>query len=174
MLRGIGGRRRRGRQRMRWLDGITDSMDMSLMGVGDGQGSLACCDSWGCKEPDATERLNWTDTLMCPLSQMKYKIIVLAEKVLFSIWIYFPILTPRKPWFFYQHSFAYSRTLYACHHTLSNFVNLAIFVQVCGHRTEKGQFSFQSKKRAMPNNVQTTIQLLSFHMLESYAQIPSS
>ena len=30
MLRGIGGRRRRGRQRMRWLDGITDSMNMSL------------------------------------------------------------------------------------------------------------------------------------------------
>ena len=55
MLGGIGGRRRRGRQRMRWLDGITDSMDMSLS---DGQGSLACCNSWGFKESDMTERLN--------------------------------------------------------------------------------------------------------------------
>ena len=63
MLGKIGGRRRRGRQRMRWLDGITDSMDVSLneLGVDDGQGGLACCDSWGCKELDTTERLNWTD-----------------------------------------------------------------------------------------------------------------
>ena len=51
------GRRRRGRQRMKWLDGITDSMDMSL-GVGDGQGGLACCNSRGRKESDTTERLN--------------------------------------------------------------------------------------------------------------------
>ena len=48
---------------MRWLDGITDSMDMSLsdvglvLGVGDGQGGLACCDSWGHKELDTTEQL---------------------------------------------------------------------------------------------------------------------
>ena len=51
MLGGIGGRKRRGRQRMRWLDGITDSMDMSewTPGDGDGQGGLACCDSWGRK-----------------------------------------------------------------------------------------------------------------------------
>ena len=57
MLGGIGGRRIRGRQRMRWLDGITDSMDVSLgeFRVGDGQGGLACCDSWGRKESDMTE-----------------------------------------------------------------------------------------------------------------------
>ena len=61
MLGGIGGRRRRGRPRMRWLDGITDSKDVSLSGTpggGDEQGGLACCDSWGLKESDTTERLN--------------------------------------------------------------------------------------------------------------------
>ena len=45
MLVKIEGRRRRGQQRMRWLDGITESMDEfeRALGVGDGQGSLACC-----------------------------------------------------------------------------------------------------------------------------------
>ena len=61
MLGGIGGRRKRGRQRMRWLDGIAYSMDMSLselQELGDGQGGLACCNSWCRKESDTTERLN--------------------------------------------------------------------------------------------------------------------
>ena len=56
MLGKFEGRGRRGRQRMRWLDGITDSMDMGWVdsGVGDGQGGLACCSSWGHKESDMT------------------------------------------------------------------------------------------------------------------------
>ena len=47
--------RRRGRQRMRWLDGTTDSMDMGLGGLQNGQGGLACFGSWGRKESDTTE-----------------------------------------------------------------------------------------------------------------------
>ena len=51
MLGGIGGRRRRGRQRMRWLDSIINSMDMSLSKLW----KLVCCSPWGCKEPDTTQ-----------------------------------------------------------------------------------------------------------------------
>ena len=53
----IEGRRRRGRQRMRWLDGITELVSP---GIGDGQGSLMCCSPWDHKESDMTEWLNWT------------------------------------------------------------------------------------------------------------------
>ena len=66
MLGGIGGRRS-GRQRMRLLDGITDSMDVSLSElwelVNSEQGLLACCDSWGHEESDMTERLKWTELI---------------------------------------------------------------------------------------------------------------
>ena len=61
MLGKIENRRRRGRQRMRWLDGITDSMDVSLGRLrefADGQGGLACCSPRGLKELDMTEQLN--------------------------------------------------------------------------------------------------------------------
>ena len=57
MLGKIEGRRRRGRQRTRWLDGIIYSMDMFGQApvVGDGQGSLASCSPRGYKELDMTE-----------------------------------------------------------------------------------------------------------------------
>ena len=61
MLGKIEGKSRRGQQRMRWLDAIMDSMDIEFEqapGVGEGQGSLACCSPWGCKESDMTEQVN--------------------------------------------------------------------------------------------------------------------
>ena len=62
MLGKIEGGRRRGWQRMRWLDGITDSMDMSLSKLQElvmAQGGLAYCSPWDRKESDMTEWLNW-------------------------------------------------------------------------------------------------------------------
>ena len=64
MLGGIGGKRRRGWQEdemarwHHWLDGRESQW---TPGVGDGQGGLACCNSWGRKESDTTEWLNWTE-----------------------------------------------------------------------------------------------------------------
>ena len=60
MLGKTEGRKRRGQQRMRWLDGITDSMDMVLGGLWElvMEGGLVCCGSWSRKESDMTERLN--------------------------------------------------------------------------------------------------------------------
>ena len=40
------------------------------LGVCDGQGGLVCCNSWGCKESDTTERLNWTELILCFVKTM--------------------------------------------------------------------------------------------------------
>ena len=61
MLEGIGGRRKRGRQRMRWHHQHNGHEFEWTLGDGDGQRGLACCNAWGHKESDMTEWLNWTE-----------------------------------------------------------------------------------------------------------------
>ena len=73
MLAKIEGKGRRGWQRMRWLDGIINSVDNGhefeqTPGDSEGQGSLMCCISWGHKESDMTERLNWTELNWSPVA----------------------------------------------------------------------------------------------------------
>ena len=91
MLGKIEGGRRRGRQRMRWLDSIIDSMEHKseqTLGVGDRQGGLVCCSPWGLKETDVTE-LNWdhVSTLLRSFSLSSYSICLpLFETQYPSIW----------------------------------------------------------------------------------------
>ena len=64
MLGGIGGRRRRGtteHEMAGWHHWLYGHGFWWTPGVGDGQGGLACCDSWGREESDTTERLNWNE-----------------------------------------------------------------------------------------------------------------
>ena len=95
MLEEIGVRRRRGLQRIRWLDGITNSVDMSLCKtpwISDGQGGLACCDSWVAKS-DTTKGLNWTEpiwrsfrSLFHWMSFIPYYLFLLLWDLMMQVW----------------------------------------------------------------------------------------
>jgi len=74
----IEGRRRRGWQRMEWLDGIIKSMDK--VWDSEKQRSLACCSPWGCKELDMTERLNSNSTFTHIISFPHSEVCALSMK----------------------------------------------------------------------------------------------
>ena len=90
MLGKIAVRRRRGWQRMRWLNGITDSMDMSLSILWElvmDKGGLACCSPQGCKELDTTERLNWTE-LITESRYVSRLLPLSCPSLLLSFWLF--------------------------------------------------------------------------------------
>ena len=70
-----------------WLDGRESER---TLGVGDGQGGLACCDSRGCKESDTTEQMNWTELNWCSmclfLSGLFYSAWCVPDSSMFCKW----------------------------------------------------------------------------------------
>jgi len=98
MLGGIGGQEEKGTTEdemagwHHWLDGRESEWTQE---VGDGQGGLACCNSWGCKESDTTEQLNWTElseflNISCCSFQLQNFYLVLLQ--IMSISLLIPLL----------------------------------------------------------------------------------
>ena len=74
-----------------WLDGHEFG---KTLGIGDGQGGLACCNSWGCKELDTTEWLNWTELNWWKLSDLPVGTELMADMILFYFYsIFYSILS---------------------------------------------------------------------------------
>ena len=82
-----------GRRKRRWQDEVVGWPHRlnghefeSTLGVGDGQGGLACCSPWGCEESDTTEQLNWTElrVQMTILAELQFFFFfVVGRKILF-------------------------------------------------------------------------------------------
>ena len=85
MLGKTEGTRRRGQQRMRWLDGIIDSMDMSLSKLWEivKDRSVACCSPWGCKESEMTE---WLNNNSCNNNKRSHNYLVTAPSITLQSW----------------------------------------------------------------------------------------
>ena len=133
------------------------------LGDNEGQGSLACCSPWGCKGSDRTE-LNWTSVKRGsvekePLRIRYTKPIRKIPYFSLSVGIYHSLVEVME--FQLNYSKSWKMMLWkCCTQYASKFGKLS-----SGHRTGKGQFAFQSQRKAMSKNAQTTAQLHSSHML---------
>ena len=85
LLGKIEGRRRRRWQRMRWLDGIPDLMDMSLSKLQElvMEGKPVCCGPWGPKESDMTEWLNW-NWIFTPQGSTQYLALAGVQEIVLN------------------------------------------------------------------------------------------
>ena len=69
-----------------WHHGLDGRESEWTPGVGNGQGGLACCGSWGHKELDVTERLNWTKLNFLEYLYMKYKYKAKFRYIIYILW----------------------------------------------------------------------------------------
>ena len=98
--RKIEGRRKRGNQRMRWLDGITDNNELGqTSGIGEGQRGLVCCSPWGCKESDTTGQLSNNNNSVVTESTVEKTTflpivfpLLLKNKLVINIWDYLQLI----------------------------------------------------------------------------------
>ena len=89
--------KRSGQQRMRWLDGTTDMMDLSLSKLqenGEGQGRLACWSPWGHKELDMTWQLNDKKVIFQNMSSVTYSLLLPSSPFSSKMLIVFQIILP--------------------------------------------------------------------------------
>ena len=136
-------------------------------GVGDGQGGLACCGSWGCRVGHswATE-LNWCKKGLNDLDNHNSMVTHLEPDILeCEVKWALESITTNKLVEVMEFQLSYFKSskmllLKCCNQYVSKFGKLSR-----GHRTGKSQLSFQSQRKAVPKNVQTTVQLPSFHIM---------
>ena len=89
-------------------------------GVGDGQGGLACCGSWGRKELDTTERLNWTELVLPKAHFTSHSRMSDSRWVITPSWLSGPL-----------RSFLYSSSVYSCHLFLISSVSVRSMSLLC-------------------------------------------
>ena len=108
-----------------WLDGYGFGW---TLGVGDGQGGLACCGSWGCKESDTTEQLNWTELIMLNI----FKTVLTFSEM--SIHIFFTFSTSLH----FEHFLKYIILIFLWDFMLANILSLSpfLFIFWTGYLTE--------------------------------------